>query len=118
MPGEIVGIQHHLGEPRGTHRVELGLERARQRDGVHAEVIQVHGLSLLTTSSKVTPPRYTWVSAPFSLGCTGPRSTNTTPRSFSALVAAGTSGAPRAMRTSCSSQWISSDPGGGSISCR
>jgi hypothetical protein len=46
MAGEVVGVQHHLGEAGGAHRVELGLERPRQRDRVHAEVIEIHGFRL------------------------------------------------------------------------
>src|SRR5918999_943389 len=118
MPGEIVRVQHDLREAGGSHRAQLGLERPREANGVHPEVIEIHCFRWLTTSSKVTLPRYTCVSAPFSLGCTGPRSTNTTPRSLRARVAAGTSGAPKPMRTNASSQCMSSEPGGGSMSCR
>src|SRR5213075_147457 len=107
MADDIGRVQHYLREAARLDGTELRLQRSGRRDRVHPEMIQVH---LLTTSSKVTPPRYTWVSAPLSLGCTEPRSMKTTPRSLSALVAAGMSGAPRPTRTSPSSQWISSDP--------
>ena len=44
-------------KPAALTRAQLGFERPRERDGVHAEVIEVHGFRWLTTSSKVTPPR-------------------------------------------------------------
>src|SRR5882672_3012718 len=115
MADDIGGVEHHLGETRAANGMQLRLQRSRRRDRVHTEVLEVH---FETTSSKVTPPRYTCVNAPLSLGCTEPRSMNTRPRFCSALVAAGTSGAPSPTRTRPSSQWISSEPGGGSISCR
>ncbi len=65
VTGEIARRQHHLPETRCTDRGELLLERARERDRVHAEVVEVHGGSAgairrslaewLATSSNVTP---------------------------------------------------------------
>src|SRR5258708_37808594 len=98
MADDVLRGEHDLREARLAHRAQLGLQRPRQRDGVHPEVIKVH-LRSLCTSSNVTPPRYGWVSAPFSLGCTAPRATNTMPRACSARTAAGTSAAPRPTRT-------------------
>jgi hypothetical protein len=57
MPDEIGGVQHDLREPGALDRPQLGLQRPRERDGVHPEVVEVHGFACETTSSKVTPPR-------------------------------------------------------------
>jgi hypothetical protein len=57
---DVGGHQHHLRKAGVLHRAQLGLQRSRHGDGVHAEMVEVHGgyaPSLLTTSSKVTPPR-------------------------------------------------------------
>src|SRR4029077_9212101 len=81
---DVGGVQHDLREARLAHRLEFGLQRAGQGDGVHSKMIQIHKLP--TTSSKVTPPRYTWVRAPLSLGCTAPWSTKTMPRSCSTFT--------------------------------
>ena len=43
VTGEIARRQHHLPESCCTDRGELLLERARERDRVHAEVVEVHG---------------------------------------------------------------------------
>src|SRR5579864_5233627 len=118
MADDVGGVEHHLREASGLDRAKLALQRTGQGDGIHAEMVEIHGASCDTTSSKVTPPRYGCVSAPLSLGCTAPRSMKTMPRSFSARVAAAISGAPRPTRTRPSSQRISSAPGGGSMSCR
>jgi len=56
MADEVGGIQHHLREPCGLDRAQLGFQRARQRDRVHPEMIEVHA-RCEATSSKVTPPR-------------------------------------------------------------
>src|SRR6185503_8119085 len=96
MADDVGRVEHDLREARLAHRLQLRLERPGEGNGVRPEVIQVHGLP--TTNSKVTPPRYTWVRAPLSLGCTAPWSTNTTPRSCSAFTAFGTSGAPKPTR--------------------
>src|SRR6185295_20408113 len=74
MADDVGGVEHHLGEAGAADGAQLRLQRAGRRDGIHAEVVEVH---FETTSSKVTPPRYTCVSAPLSLGCTEPRSMNT-----------------------------------------
>ena len=39
MADEVLGGEHDLREARLAHRAQLGLQRPRQRDGVHAEVI-------------------------------------------------------------------------------
>src|SRR4051812_18424245 len=64
MADDVGRVQHDLREAGLADRAQLRLERARRRDRVHAEVVQVHEPDRLTTSSKVTPPRYTWVRAP------------------------------------------------------
>ena len=40
------GVQHHLREAGVAHRAQLGLERPGERDRVHAEVVEVHGLQV------------------------------------------------------------------------
>jgi hypothetical protein len=55
MAGDVGRVQHDLREAGGAHRAQLGLERPRERDRVHAEVLEVHAFD--TTSSNVTPPR-------------------------------------------------------------
>ena len=57
------------------------------------------------------------VSAPRASECSRSVSTNSTPRSRSALTAASTSGAPKPTRCSDSSRSTSTVPGSGSISC-
>jgi hypothetical protein len=44
MPGQVVGVQHHLRKAGVADRGQLGLQRTGQRDGVHPEVIEIHGL--------------------------------------------------------------------------
>ena len=39
---DVVGIEHDLREARRLHRAQLGLQRPRQRDRVHAEMVEVH----------------------------------------------------------------------------
>src|SRR4051812_24227451 len=85
MTGDVGRVQHDLREARLAHRAQLRLERPRERDRIHAEVIEIHkgvraifrlqlgaeqlsigvrkllrplyGLRWLWTSSKVAPPR-------------------------------------------------------------
>ena len=72
MPDDVVGRDHHLREPGLAHRGELAFQRARQRRGVHPEVVEDHrgtrrrrGSSC--TSSNITLPSEGLVSAPRSL---------------------------------------------------
>jgi hypothetical protein len=57
MADDVGSVEHDLLEPGLAHRLQLGLERPGQGDGVHPEVIEIHDLTWLTTSSNVTPPR-------------------------------------------------------------
>jgi hypothetical protein len=43
MLDQVARREHDLGESALVHRAQLGLERPGERDGVHAEVILVHG---------------------------------------------------------------------------
>ena len=69
MPDDVAGRDHHLREPRLAHRGELAFQRARQRRGVHSEVVEDHrgtaapaGTSC--TSSNITLPSDAVVRAP------------------------------------------------------
>jgi hypothetical protein len=65
MADQVVGLEHHLAEAGVLHRLQLGLQRAGQRDGVHAEAGDglaqaarvVHAARSSCTSSNTTPPR-------------------------------------------------------------
>ena len=61
MPDDVVGRDHHLREARLAHRGELAFQRARQRRGVHSEVVEDHrgaaaSAGTLCTSSNITLP--------------------------------------------------------------
>jgi uncharacterized membrane protein YbhN (UPF0104 family) len=132
---DVAGGHHHLAKAGRLHGRELGLQRAGQADGVHAEVGKVallhalrgaelgrgegHVRSSWRTSSKLTPRWSSQLRAPRSSVCTPTLdSTNSTPRSRRAVTAARTSGAPKATRLSSSCGSTSMASGEGSISCQ
>ena len=108
MPDDVARRDHHLREARVPHRGELALQRARQRRGVHPEVVEDHrgaaapaGASC--TSSNITLPSEAVVRAPRSLAWTFSETRNSTPRFCRSSTVASTSGVPKPMRCRCSS---------------
>ena len=42
MADNIGGVQHDLRESRRLHRAQLRLQRPRERDRIHAEMVKIH----------------------------------------------------------------------------
>src|SRR3954471_23418433 len=52
MASDVGRVQHDLREARLAHRAQLRLERPRERDRIHAEVIEIHSLHKTAWNAK------------------------------------------------------------------
>src|SRR3954451_5797069 len=52
MTRDVGRVQHDLREARLAHRAQLRLERPRERDHIHAEVIEIHSRNKTAWSDK------------------------------------------------------------------